>query len=97
MPRATRTPPPKTTPTRTDRAVDTSALGGSASATGSSASRLRDRRSPDSISWLVVGPAIGPDDRAAIGWLTAGLAVRTVLLVAGSVAGLSALESLFVG
>lgn len=46
---------------------------------------------------VVVGPAIGPDDRAAIGWLTAGLAVRTVLLVAGSVAGLSALESLFVG
>lgn len=45
----------------------------------------------------VVGAAIGPDDRSTIGWLTAGLAVWTALLVAGSVAGLSALESVFVG
>lgn len=43
----------------------------------------------------IVGAAVGPDDRATIGWLTAGLAVWTVALVAGSVAGLSALDSFF--
>ena len=43
----------------------------------------------------IVGAAVGPDDRATIGWLTAGLAVWTAALVAGSVAGLSALDSFF--
>ena len=41
----------------------------------------------------VVGAAIGPTRRATLGWLTVGLAVWTVLLVVGSVAGFAAVES----
>lgn len=41
----------------------------------------------------VVGAAIGPTRRVTVGWLTAGLAVWTVLLVVGSVAGFAAVES----
>lgn len=42
----------------------------------------------------IVGAAIGPDDRTTLGWLTGGLAAWTIALVVGSVAGLSAVESL---
>jgi len=41
----------------------------------------------------VVGTAIGPNRRTTIGWLTAGLAVWTALLVVGSVGGFAAVES----